>query len=204
MRGEKKEESYGWYTSSWEFYGIDVNLHISWFVILLLLTWSLASNWFPQLFAGWSTSIYWLTAVQTRVKANLQGISVRQVMQLSPVTVPANISLQKVVNEYFLPQGIRAAPVLQGDYLAGLITLRDIARVERDRWASTPVGHVMRLVDQISVASPEDPLYEVLQQMVKRDINQVPVTQQGRLVGLVSRESILCYLHVRTSLLDEK
>lgn len=365
-----------------KFYGIDVNLHISWFLIFLLLTLSLAINWFPQLFAGWSTGTYWITAViavlllfvgvllheiahaliarahgltvkgitlfifggvaeidqnaqrpgtefqiaiagpivsgliagvafllefplrgsgtpmvallnylaitnlllgvfnlipgfpldggrvlrallwkltgdvrratrfasiagqgcgylfmllgvalffmgnffsglwlifigwfllhaaraakeQVTVEANLQGIAVRQVMQPS-TGVPANISLLKLVNEYFLPQGMRAAPVLQGEYLVGLITLREIARIERDRWASTPVGYVMRLVDQIYVASPEHLLYEVLQEMVKRDINQVPVTQEGRLVGLISRESILRYLHVCTSLQDEQ
>jgi hypothetical protein len=40
-----------------------------------------------------------------------------------------------------------AAPVTQGEYLAGLITLTDITRVPQERWSSTPVGHVMRLLE---------------------------------------------------------
>ena len=57
-------------------------------------------------------------------------------MNTRPTTVPANISLQKLVNEYFLRQGIQSAPVVQGEYLAGLITLTDVACVEPERWDS--------------------------------------------------------------------
>jgi CBS domain-containing protein len=81
--------------------------------------------------------------------------------------------------------------------LAGLITLSDIARVERERWSYTPVGHVMRLLEQVSIATPEQPLQGVLHMMGTQDINQVPVVQDGRLVGLLSRESIIRYLQVR-------
>jgi len=109
-------------------------------------------------------------------------------MDPRPVAVPANISVQKLVDEYFLPLGLRTAPVTQGDYLAGLITLRDIARVERERWSYTLVGHVMRPLEQVSTATPEQPLQGVLQMMGTQDINQVPVVQDGRLVGLLSRE----------------
>src|SRR5258708_2180678 len=42
--------------------GIDINAHWSWFIILVLLTWSLASSWFAQLFPGWATTIYWIAA----------------------------------------------------------------------------------------------------------------------------------------------
>lgn len=42
--------------------GIDIYAHLSWFIVLVLLTWSLASGWFVQLFPGWSTPTYWITA----------------------------------------------------------------------------------------------------------------------------------------------
>jgi signal-transduction protein with cAMP-binding, CBS, and nucleotidyltransferase domain len=46
--------------------------------------------------------------------------------------------------------------------------------------------------------------YDLLEVMVTRGINQIPVVQDGRLVGLLSRESILRYLQVRQSVkMDE-
>jgi Zn-dependent protease/CBS domain-containing protein len=156
-------------------------------------------------FIGW----FLLSAAQTansqvELQSTFRGVSVAQVMNTRPLTVPANISLQKLVEEYFLPLGLRSAPVTQGDYLAGLITLSDIARVARERWSYTPVGHVMRLLDQVTTATPAQPLLEVLHVMGTQDINQVPVVEDGRLVGLVSREEIIRYLQVRQSVGDEK
>jgi Zn-dependent protease len=39
---------------------IPIQLHASWFLIALLITWSLAAGYFPQAYAGWSVTTYWL------------------------------------------------------------------------------------------------------------------------------------------------
>lgn len=146
-------------------------------------------------FIGWFLlSAAQSTRSQVERQSTLQSVTVSQVMNPHPEAVPANISLQKLVDEYFLPRDLRSAPVTQGEYLAGLITLTDIVRVGRERWSSTPVGHVMRGLQQVHVATPEQPLQAVLQMMDTQDINQVPVVTDGRLVGLLSRESIIRYL----------
>jgi Zn-dependent protease/CBS domain-containing protein len=156
-------------------------------------------------FIGW----FLLSAAQTastqvELQSALQGVSVGQVMDPRPFAVPANISVQKLVDRYFLPLGLHSAPVTQGEYLAGLITLSDIARVARERWSYTPVGHVMRGLQQVYVATPEQPLQEVFQMMGAQSINQVPVVEDGRLVGLLSREAIIRYLQVRQSLQENE
>jgi Zn-dependent protease/CBS domain-containing protein len=176
--------------------------------ILLGIIGFFTGNFFNGLwvvFIGW----FLLSAAQTastqvELQSTLQGVSVGQVMDPRPVAVPANISVQKLVDEYFLPLGLHAAPVTQGEYLAGLITLSDSARVARERWSYTPVGYVMRLLEQVSVATPEQPLQEVLQMMGAQNINQVPVVEDGRLVGLLSREAIIRYLQIRQSLQENE
>jgi Zn-dependent protease len=40
--------------------GIDISINVSWLIILVLLTVSLAAGWFPQLYPGWSTATYWV------------------------------------------------------------------------------------------------------------------------------------------------
>ena len=34
--------------------GNDIFLHVSWLIILVLLTWSLATGWFAAFYPGWS------------------------------------------------------------------------------------------------------------------------------------------------------
>src|SRR6266496_1614494 len=42
--------------------GIAVYAHLSWFILLVLLTWSLASDWFAKSFPGWAATTYWIAA----------------------------------------------------------------------------------------------------------------------------------------------
>jgi len=122
---------------------------------------------------------------------------VAEVMNSSPVTVPANISLQKLIDEFLLPRGWRSAFVLQVDQLAGLITLSDIRHIPREQWGQTPVGHAMTPVERLHVVSPQQNLKEVMPLMVTHNVNQLAVIQDGRLVGVLSREDILQSLQIR-------
>jgi Zn-dependent protease len=40
--------------------GIEISLHVSWLIIVVLLTWSLATGWFATRYPGWSLSTYWI------------------------------------------------------------------------------------------------------------------------------------------------
>ncbi len=152
-------------------------------------------------FIGW----FLLTSAQTAeaqvmLQTILRGVTVGQVMNRTPITVPANISLQRLVNEYFLPQGLRSALVMQGDQLAGLITLADIRHVPQDQWSQTPVGFVMIPLEKLHTVSPNQDLNDVLRLMTGQDINQLPVVANGRLVGILTRDAILRYLEIHRSL----
>ncbi|QBD82215.1 site-2 protease family protein [Ktedonosporobacter rubrisoli] len=152
-------------------------------------------------FIGW----FLLTAAQSvRAQATydtlFKDVTVSQMMNAHPMTVPANISLQKLVDEYFLPQGLRSALVMQGDILAGLITLSDIRHVPREEWPQTPVGFVMKSVDKLHVVSPQQNMKDVLVLMNGRDVNQLPVVENERLVGVLSRDAVIRSLEVRQRL----
>jgi hypothetical protein len=42
--------------------GIEISIHVSWLIIVVLLTWSLEIGWFPALSRGWSPLVYWGSA----------------------------------------------------------------------------------------------------------------------------------------------
>ena len=43
--------------------GVDIGVHYSWFVILVLVSWSLAVGYLPQRSPDWATGTYWATGV---------------------------------------------------------------------------------------------------------------------------------------------
>jgi Zn-dependent protease len=155
--------------------------------------------WFG--FIGW----FLLSSAQSAnsevmLQSVFRGVTVGEVMNTAPTTVPANISLQRLVDEYFLPLGLRSALVTQVDRLAGLITLSDIRHVPREEWGQTPVGHAMIPRERLHIVSPQQSLNDVLPLMAGRDVNQLPVVQDERLVGVLSRDAIVRYLEIRRNL----
>lgn len=152
-------------------------------------------------FIGW----FMLSAAQAvRARATLEATfgdaTVEQVMNRQPMTVPANISVQRLVDDFFLPQGLRSALVLQGDQLAGLVTLSDIRHVAREQWGQTPVGLIMIPAERLHTVAPTQKLRDALPLMTAQDINQLPVVQDGRLVGVINRDAIMRSLQLRNAL----
>ena len=160
-----------------------------------------AFNGLIIIFTGW----FLLTSAQSARSQSVldtafRGVSVNQIMNTNVMTVPANISLQKLVDEYFLPRGLRSAFVMQGDQLAGLITLSDIRHVPRDQWPQTPVGFAMIPLERLHTITPQQNVKDVLPLMTGQDVNQLAVVQDGRLVGVLTREGILRSLEIRRNL----
>lgn len=141
---------------------------------------------------------------QATLEAMFKSITVGEVMNPNPATVPANISLHKLVEELLLPHGWRSAFVVQGEQLAGLITLGDIRHIPREQWAQTPVGFAMIPLEKLHTVSPQQNFNEVLPLMVAQNINQVPVVTNGQLVGALSREDIVRSVEIRRGLGLEK
>jgi Zn-dependent protease len=46
-------------------FGITIGLHSSWFLIFILITWSLAVGYLPFTYPGWSMGVYWLVGLAT-------------------------------------------------------------------------------------------------------------------------------------------
>ncbi len=152
-------------------------------------------------FIGW-----FLFSIAQAANANVMldslfgRVTVGEVMNPNPLTVPHHISLLALVESYFLPRATRAAPVVAGEQLLGLISLTDIRQIPREQWAQIPIWQVMVPRNRLIVTTPQQRLSEALGLMARQSIHQVPVVQDDRLVGMISRETIMRFLEVRRGL----
>jgi Zn-dependent protease/CBS domain-containing protein len=140
---------------------------------------------------------------QVMLESLFKGVTVGQLMSPPPLTAPATISLQQLVDGYLLPHGLRMIPVVRSEdqQLVGLVTLADIRHVPREQWPQTPVGQAMVPLERLHAVRPPQNLNDVLPLMTGRDVNQLPVVDDaGRLVGILSRDAILRYIEIRRGL----
>lgn len=140
------------------------------------------------------------SGAQVEITERLTGVKVGDVMAQHFETVDANSNLQTFVQEHLLPTGHRCFVVVQQGTPAGIITPHEVKTVDRARWPYTTVGDVMRPLESLRTVSAERPLAEALEMMGREDVNQMPVVQQGKLAGIISRGHIVRVLQTRAEL----
>jgi Zn-dependent protease/CBS domain-containing protein len=149
-------------------------------------------------FIGWFLSNAAMQSYQQVVIHDmLEGVPAMRLMRANVPAVPPHISVGDLVYRYVMGTDEQAFPVLDGNRLVGLVTLEDIRKVPREAWDTTTAGEIMTPADQLAVVRPQDDAATALDRLTERDVRQVPVISNGRLMGLVRRRDIMRWLQLQ-------
>jgi Zn-dependent protease len=124
----------------------------------------------------------------------LAGHRVSQAMSTHCAAVPADLTLQELVDKHILGSGQRRFLVNQGDNTVGLMTLHRIKEVPRREWAATNAAQIMLPLEQLKRVDPDTELWDALQKMDIDGVNQLPVTQDHHVIGMLGREDVAAFL----------
>jgi CBS domain-containing protein len=115
---------------------------------------------------------------------------VRDAMVPEPRTLAGDSPAQEAGELLSRPE-VRAVFVCEDEQLVGVVTrgtlVRDVVAAGRDP-ARTPVREIAEAPRH--TLDPELPLDEAFKFLENEDLERVPVTQDGRLVGVLSRSSL--------------
>ncbi|HYN69065.1 MAG TPA: site-2 protease family protein [Candidatus Eisenbacteria bacterium] len=155
--------------------------------------WIAAIGWFLQS-AGASN----LQSV--RLEEGLRGVKVRDVLRPDTTAVTPDTTVADLIEDYLLPGNRRAVPAVSDGRLVGIVSLSDLRSVASSERATTPVSSVMGGRDGLITVRPDDPLTRALTAMLGGDYEQLPVVEQDRLVGMLTRADIVRQLELREAL----
>lgn len=133
------------------------------------------------------------------VRDSLANVPVSRVMRPEVTSVDPAITIETLVGRYVLGTDQRAFPVIEGEELVGIVTLSDVRRVPQEAWPTTTVRQIMTAADDLSIVRPGEGTAEALQKLAQRDVDQVPVVEGGRLVGILRRRDIMKWLELQTA-----
>lgn len=146
-------------------------------------------------FIGWFLDSAASAQVQQQVLERvLTGHTVAEVMNRNYVTVPASTRLQELVDHHILGGGRRSFVVTQGDQPVGLVTLRQIREVPRERWDTTTVADAMTPLARLKRVRPDTGLWAATGEMDRDGVNQLPVMADGQVLGMLGRDDVMSYL----------
>jgi CBS domain-containing protein len=137
---------------------------------------------------------------QLTVRNLLAGHTVREVMSLDCPEVSSDVTLDRLVTEHMLRSGTRCFPVVEGGLVKGLLTLHNVKGVSQDRWPMTTVGQVMTPLDGLKKVNPDEELWTAMRHMTEEGVNQVPVMDDGQLLGMLRRDNIVSFIKLKGEL----
>ncbi|MBM3173564.1 MAG: CBS domain-containing protein [Chloroflexi bacterium] len=161
-----------------------------------------ANQWFTGItvaFAGWLLQdAAWAMRRQARIRNALRGLDARYLLTDDYTPIKEQLTFA-VVRDYIINSGQRCFIVLEEGELLGILTLKDI-QIPEKRWGSTTVGQMMTPASKLHTAKPDEPVASLLEAMEEFDIDQIPVLDDGKLIGIVMRDRVLRFLKARAVL----
>ena len=131
-------------------------------------------------------------------QGQLSGTRVSQVMGIvREPEVPAGLTLQHLVEQHILGRGQGSFIVTAAGNPVGVLTLRDVSQIPRTDWAQTTTGDVMTPLVDLPRVDLNDELLTAVQVMDANQLLQLPVFDNGRLAGLLTRDEVIHHLRLR-------
>ncbi|ADB58168.1 chloride channel protein [Archaeoglobus profundus] len=128
----------------------------------------------------------------------LEEVKVKDAMTRDVMTVTPDQTVGEVFR-LIERTGHMGFPVLEDGKLIGIITFEDIERVPLEERTKTKVRDVM--TPNPITASPDDDLKSALEKMVIRGVGRLPVVENGRLVGIITKGDIIkAYVRIKRKL----
>lgn len=130
----------------------------------------------------------------------LRGSSVRRFMKTDVVTVPREISVADLVENYFYKHHFKMFPVTAGEKLIGCVSTREVSRLPREEWQQQTVGAIAASCTPETSISADMDAIDALARMNKTRASRLLVTEGERLVGILTLKDLLRFLSLKIEL----
>ncbi len=144
------------------------------------------------IFIGW----YLLQAggaeqMQAEMLSALSGLTAGDIAVPPPEPLAADATADAAL-QIMMKTGNRALPVMLGDQLLGIITMSDFTKLNGRGPSDAYVTSLMTRLADLKSVSPSVSAVDALRMLSQSGVAQLPVIDEtGKLVGFVTRESIL-------------
>ena len=120
------------------------------------------------------------------------AVQVSDLMSFPVLTVQSDTPM-KAVAKILREKGCTGVPVVEGEKLVGIISRRDFRRVKKESQLSSPVKAFMSR--EVQTVEPGMGPMHAVRLMVKHDIGRLPVVEDGKIIGIVTRSDTMRYYY---------
>jgi Zn-dependent protease len=146
-------------------------------------------------FIGWFLESAALAQIQLQTAhALLAGHTVAESMDRRYAEIDADTALNALREDPLLRPGEPSAVVTSGGRVLGLVSPHSFEEVPRAKWPTTPVAEVMIPLSRMKWVRPDTDLEAALEVMERDGLHQLPVMEDGQVVGMLTRSNLIGFL----------
>lgn len=148
---------------------------------------------------GWFLNGAAMSGFQSmQMKHVLEEVPVSRLMRTRLERLSPDLTLEAFVREHVLRQDQPAYPVEDAGLLVGLISYEEVRAIPQSEWPYRTVRTVMKRTPELLAISPDAAADQALEELARREVEQLPVLESGRLLGLVSRQDLMRWLSLQS------
>jgi CIC family chloride channel protein len=124
----------------------------------------------------------------------MQGVTVGEAMTMDPDSVPPDMSLEDLAQEFARTHHHGYTVVDEKNCLVGVVSIRDYERILASGRLEDKTVADIATTEGLLVAYPDEPMWQALRRLAARELSRLPVVERGperRLVGVVRRADII-------------
>ncbi len=175
----------------------------------------IGSGIFAALLAGQLLGGLWLVFIGwfllSAARATVDQMMIERILEVAragdamesvrDACVSGSETVAELASEAVLRRGLRTFYVVDSQgRLRGLVTLKELAQVPTGERGTLCLEDVMIPVDRLEVLAPDDDGWAALRRMSERAVNQLPILEDGRLLGALTRERLLALVQAQLAL----
>jgi CBS domain-containing protein len=131
--------------------------------------------------------------IRSLIEGNQQAsVQIHDLMSFPVFSVPPDMPMKEVA-AVLRKKGCTGLPVVEKDRLVGMISRRDFAKVKGESRLSAPVKAFMST--DVKTIEPGMSPMAAARLMVKHDVGRLPVVENGKIIGIVTRSDAMLYFY---------
>lgn len=135
---------------------------------------------------------------QLMVRDILVDVPVKRMTKRNPPTVPGDITVDVLIEDYIMQTDDHAFPVMERDNLVGIVCLEDIRRLPGELRSERLVSEIMTPRADLRTIHPDGDAFEALMTISRNSVRQLVVMDGDEMFGLVRRRDIIRFLQIQS------
>ena len=138
---------------------------------------------------------------QVLIKEFLAGLTVEKVMNRQVISVTRDVTIDRLVDDFFVTYHRNNFPVVEGDRVIGIIRMSDVKKVPVHERGAVTVAELMDRDISRHLISAADAVEDVLGMMVRDGLGWFIVVEGDNiLTGILTRSDIMHLLQIKSGL----